>query len=388
MAAFRFSRTDDSQMDPFNAGEPELPGGKPDSLSGGEPELRQGPKPREPQGPGPQQGSDSQTRREGPKPRREQEPKPRPKPRYTAHGEPGGEPHKRADDYQAPVTTGHDYDAPSTDDPPREPRPRKERARKTHPEPDGAGGQTERGRRPLVRLVVVIVLLATFGPLLVGGTESLVVAATEGVYGVVEDLGYLADAFFDDLEDTNPDEDILVVEQDEDDLAAAAALEARLDALLAEGDGGTLHELVSSYFEDKVLSVESYAAEQLGLDTEMIARRFLEDVSAEVDYAYAFSDGTASAYATIISGSGNGLFWALEDAIGSYLAERGLWGQGAASPTAADRERVAELAEEALEGYDGQVSYFVGFDLELVDGEWVIDERDLLETLEYALDLY
>lgn len=385
MAAFRFSRTDDSQMDPFNAGEPELPGGKPDSLSGGEPELRQEPKPREPQGPGPQQGSrQKREARRRPEPRQE----PRPKPRYTAHGEPGGEPHKRADDYQAPVTAGHDYDAPSTDDPPREPRPRKGRARKTHPEPDGAGGQTKRGRRPLARLVVAIVLLAAFGPLLVGCTVSLVVAATEGAYGVVEDLGYLADAFFDDLEDANPDEDILVVEQDEDDLAAAAALEARLDALLAEGDGGTLHELVSSYFEDKVLSVERYAAEQLGLDTEMIARRFLEDVSAEVDYAYAFSDGTASAYATIISASGNGLFWALEDAIGSYLAERGLWGQGAASPTAADRERVAELAEEALEGYDGQVSYFVGFDLELVDGEWVMDERDLLETLEYALDLY
>ena len=71
MAAFRFSRSDESQVDPFNAGEPEMPGGEPDFLAeDDEPEVE-----------------------------------------YAAHGEPGGTPHKPEDNYQAPTTRSHDYDA-------------------------------------------------------------------------------------------------------------------------------------------------------------------------------------------------------------------------------------------------------------------------------------
>ena len=76
MSAFRFSRPDESQVDPFNAGEPELPCDEPD-LPGAAPE-----------GPG----------AEGPD--------------YAPHGEPGGQPHKIEDGYRAPTTRGHAYDAP------------------------------------------------------------------------------------------------------------------------------------------------------------------------------------------------------------------------------------------------------------------------------------
>ena len=85
MAAFRFSRSDESQVDPFNAGEPEMPGGEPDFLAeDDEPEVE-----------------------------------------YAAHGEPGGTPHKPEDNYQAPVARGHDYDAPSIDEPRRTARRRR-----------------------------------------------------------------------------------------------------------------------------------------------------------------------------------------------------------------------------------------------------------------------
>ena len=95
MAAFRFSRTEGSQVDPFKAGEPELPGGEPDALAGAD----------EPEG----------------------------QIEYAAHGEPGGTPHKPEDDYRAPNTRGHDYDAPSIDEPRR---PRRTRARRS-PAPSG-----------------------------------------------------------------------------------------------------------------------------------------------------------------------------------------------------------------------------------------------------------
>ena len=77
MPRFRFSSTPDSQIDPFNAGDPVMPGDEPEWLAeeGGEDEVS-----------------------------------------YAPHGEKDGVPHKPEDNYQAPVTRSRDYDAPSTDE--------------------------------------------------------------------------------------------------------------------------------------------------------------------------------------------------------------------------------------------------------------------------------
>ena len=140
MAAFRFSRSDDSQVDPFNAGEPEMPGGEPDLLA------------------------------------RDDEPEAE----YAAHGEPGGTPHKPEDDYQAPVTRGHDYDAPSIDEPRRTARRRRRAPRAAA----GAAGEvrqrTERDRRLVTKVVIALVLVVSFGSSLMSCAASLVGSAVEG----------------------------------------------------------------------------------------------------------------------------------------------------------------------------------------------------------------
>lgn len=77
MPRFRFSSTPDSQIDPFNAGDPVMPGDEPEWLA--------------------EEGVEDEVS-------------------YAPHGEKSGVPHKPEDNYQAPVTRSHDYDAPSTDE--------------------------------------------------------------------------------------------------------------------------------------------------------------------------------------------------------------------------------------------------------------------------------
>lgn len=341
MAAFRFSRTEGSQVDPFNAGEPELPGGKPDALAGAD----------EPEG----------------------------QVEYAAHGEPGGTPHKPEDDYQAPNTRGHDYDAPSIDEPRR---PRRTRARRS-PAPSGeVQERTVRDRRVVTRVIVLIVLLLSFGSSLASCAIGLVGSAADGIGSAMEGLGAI---FF---EDDSYDGDDYVPEQDADDESAVAALEARLAELLADPASGELHDRVAAYLDEKMLTIEGYTAAELGLDADELATYVLEGTHAEASYAYAFDDGTASAYAEVTARSANELFWTLNDAFGEYLLDNDLWGRDARMPDAAQREHIAAAAEQALGSPAEPETYTYTFLLERVDGAWAVDEDGLDETLESILGLY
>lgn len=339
MAAFRFSRTEGSQVDPFNAGEPELPGGEPDVLAeAGEPEGQV---------------------------------------EYAPHGEPGGTPHKPEDDYRAPTTRGHDYDAPSIDEPRR---PRRKRARRS-PAPSGeVQGRTVRDRRVFTKVIVLLVILVSFGSSLVSCAVGLVGSAAEGVGSAMEDLGAI---FFEE-----DDGDDYVPEQDADDESAVAALEARLAKLLADPASGELHDRVASYLDEKMLTIEGYNAAELGLDADTLATYILEGLDAEVSYAYAFDDGTASAYAEVTARSANELFWALNDAFGEYLLDNDLWGRDVALPDEAQRAHVAAAAEEVLASFAEPETYTYAFLLERTGGAWAVNEQDLDETLESILGLY
>ena len=81
----RLSHTPDSQVDPFNAGDPVMPGGEPEWLD---------------------EAEDFEDAFDD-------------EPPYAPHGDKEGVPHKASDNYQAPTTSGHDYDAPSIDAPAR-----------------------------------------------------------------------------------------------------------------------------------------------------------------------------------------------------------------------------------------------------------------------------
>lgn len=346
MAAFRFSRTEGSQVDPFNAGEPELPGGEPEALAeAGEPEGQV---------------------------------------EYAAHGEPGGSPHKPEDDYRAPTTRGHDYDAPSIDEPRKAKRARARRARTAPPAPASeVGTRTEKDRRVVTRVIVLLVILVSFGSSLVSCAVGLVGSAADGIGSA---MGSLGDVFF---EGDDADEwDDYVPEQDADDESAAAALEARLGELLADPASGELHDRVAAYLDDKMLTIEGYSASELGLDADALATFVLEGLDAEASFAYAFDDGTGSAYAEVTARSANELFWALNDAFGDYLLDNDLWGRDVALPDEAQRAHVAAAAEEVLASFaEPETSTYV-FLLERAGDAWRVNEQDLDETVVSILGLY
>ena len=349
MAAFRFSRTEESQVDPFNAGDPVLPGGEPEALAEAD----------EPEG----------------------------QVEYMAHGESGGTPHKPGDNYQAPTTRGHDYDAPSIDEPSRSARTRPRRSRTapatpTAPESE-VGKRTEKDRRVVTSVIVLLVILVSFGSSLVSCAVGLVGSAADGIGSAVESLG---DVFFED--DDADERDDYVPEQDADDESAAAALEARLDELLADPASGELHDRVAAYLDEKMLTIEGYHASELGLDADALATFVLEGLGAEASFAYAFDDGTGSAYAEVTALSANELFWALNDAFGDYLLDNDLWGRDVALPDDAQRAHVAAAAEEVLASFaEPETSTYV-FLLERTGDVWTVNAQDLDDTVVSILGLY
>ena len=358
MAALRFSHQDESQVDPFTAGEPELPGGEPDRLDEAPDEL------------------------------------PGARPDYAPHGDPTGQPHKPDDNYQAPTTRSHAYDAPSTDEP-SVPR-RRRRARASRPAPgqaDEVRERTRRDRHVATTVILALVLLVSFGSSIVSCAASVLTDAGEGAVDAVQNLGETL--FGDDSDDTDnlggaDDWRDYVPEQDEGDRAATEALQARLDQL-DPGQGPTF-EQVRTYFEQKILDVEGHSAEELGIDASAFARMVVGGISqARAEYAYDWGDGTATAYASISALDANDLFWALDEAVSDYLIEHDLWGEEVIEPTEEQRSYMSDALNEALEEVaaaepDSFGPY--GIELELVDDVWVVSEQSLAETLEMALSLY
>lgn len=347
MATLRFSRSDESPVDPFNAGEPDLPGGEPDSLV--EPEE-----------------IDDQ-------------------PEYAAHGDLSGTPHKPEDNYQAPTTRGHDYDAPSIDKPRRRPRQKPEPAVSADGKARSKGGvqqRTEKDRRVVTRVIVVLIILLSFGSSLVSCAVNLVGSAVDGIGGALESLD---GSLFESEDDTWVD---YAPEQDADDEAAAAALETRLTELFDGADSEALRDRVAAYLDEKMLTIEGYEASELGLDADELAAFVLEGMDAKVSFADAFGDGTASVHAEVTARSANELFWSLNDAFGEYLLDNNLWGQDMAMPDEAQREHIAAAAEKALANFgEPETSTYV-FLLEHASGTWTVNEQYLDETIVSILGLY
>ena len=377
MAALRFSHADDSQVDPFNAGEPELPGGEPEDLAGQE---------------------SAETGLEGDL---DAEWHDAPEPDYAPHGNPSGTPHKPDDNYRPPTTRGHAYDAPSTDDPGTAARGRSRKQSLGQELSDEMRTiaqrtirkRTEKDRRAVTSVIVLLILVVSFGSSIVSCTAGLVDAAVENAGEAVEDLG--ATIFGDDAGAGNDpdgfDWDSYVPEQDANDEAATAALAARLDELVATPDSGQLHDVVASYLDDKLESLVGYSAEELGIDSDAFATWAVGSVSYESEYSYAYEDGTASSYAKISAPDANEVVWAFNDATSDYRHDNGLWGSygdDSTLPTDEQRARLSATFDEVLADAEVQSPDSTSFDLELVDGAWAVDEQDLVDELDMVMDLY
>ena len=356
MSRFRFSSTPDSQIDPFNAGDPIMPGDEPEWLADEE--------------------FDDEWE----------------EPSYAPHGDRDGEPHKSADDYQAPTTRGHDYDAPSIDEAgaPAPERRAPSIGRQWRKAITDVRNSHERpSKRATCGCAVLIIIAFSLYISLVDPLVSCVFHATEtvadGVYTVFFDDGASFDDYVSDGGGNWRDT------ADELDLAAGEAVELRMDELLSDPASGELHERVVAYLDEQLLRWEGYTAAELGIDAGAWATWALSDVTCEVSSIYAYTDGTGTAYLDIESRNLSSVINDADEGLYDYLSEHDLTTFGEQEPhelTDEQRADVSAIWDEAMEHADPTEFSFVSVDLSLVDGTWTLDEEDLEESFESALGLY
>ena len=348
MAGFRFSRNDDAQVDPFNAGEPILPWDDPSSLA--------------------DDGEVFDEKDDGVE--------------YAAHGEgPGaGVPHKHDDNYQAPTTRGHDYDAPSIDVPKKPAKKRPRRSRQNHAPAPGApkAPVTRSQSKPGNALAVIVTLIIAFS--VIGSVVPLVSScvtnvfvddASDGTYSSSTQISLSYDG----------DEWV-----DENDRAASAATE-RLEDLLAGSSSAELRERISTHIDDMFVQAEGMSSDELGIDVEEWAAQVISGTRLREVEAYAYpEDGEAHAYVDVTAPSVNNAFWEADEAVYEYLYQNELLGMPNALDEK-DRERISELFQEATDDIEPE-ELFLSVNLELVDGKWVVDEESLDLFVQDAYGLY
>ena len=361
MPRFTHSHVDDSQVDPFNAADPVMPGGEPEWLVD------------EPEDAG-----------------------------YAPHGEVGGEPHKDADNYQAPTTRGHDYDAPSIDEEPESPttgswmrslgqqwqqamseaQGEKNRAPRPRRAPAPRGGSADprregvaSGLRLVVIAFIIVTVIANVVPTVVSCVGEIADGALSFEWG--DESGY-------DYEDVYEDYGTLL--GDDEGERAAEAMGARLEVLLADPAGGELHERLVSYLDERLLESLGRTSAELGIDGGAWATWFISNVSCGDIEAYAYEKGIAHAYFDIQTPLASSVLWETIDPISSYLAERGLT-DPAIELGADDQRLVSSIFQEELEGAQ-PLDRYCSADLALVDGEWRLEGESLDEFFTDTFGMY
>lgn len=354
MPRLRFSNAPDSQIDPFNAGDPIMPGDEPEWL--------------------------------------DEEPADEEETPYAPHGEKDGEPHKVSDDYQAPTARSHDYDAPSIEGAPA-PTPASRApslGKQWQQAAEGARRAQGRSRKRatlgcVVALAVAVTLFGVVGDLLVSCVPLVTETVADGVDAVFFENGVTFDDYVSDgggdWRDT----------ADELDLAAGKAVERRMGELLADPASGELHERVVAYLDEELLRWQGYTAAELGIDADAWATWALSDVTCEISSIYAYDDGTGAAYLDIEARDLSSVISDADTALFDYLSEYDLTLTHAQDkPELTDEQRAAVGAawSEAMELAEPTGYSFVSVELVRTDGTWALDEADLEDALEDALGLY
>ena len=350
MPRFRFSNAPDSQIDPFNAGDPIMPGDEPEWL--------------------------------------DEEPADEEETPYAPHGEKDGEPHKVSDDYRAPTTRGHGYDAPSIEEAPTTRAP--SLGQQWQRTAEGARRAQGRSRKRttlgcVVALAVAVTLFGVVGDLLVSCVSLVTETVADGVDAVFFENGVTFDDYVSDGGGNWRDT------ADELDLAAGEAVERRMGELLADPASGELHERVVAYLDEELLRWEGYTAAELGIDADAWATWALSDVTCEVSSIYAYDDGTGTAYLNIEARDLSSVINEADAALFDYLSEHDLALPGEQDmPELTDEQRAGAGAvwDEAMELAEPTGYSFVSVELVRTDGAWALDEADLEDALEDALGLY
>lgn len=377
MAKHRLPRTEDPQVDPFSAGEPELPWSSGDEPSADELD--------------PVDGEGDLAAEAGPDDLGE-----------TGGGVAGAGPTRRSGaaagrrdgGYEAPTRPDSRYDAPSTDEGRRR-RPRRSSLELSLDQAAALRTQVARRRRLLWALVAIFMVVSLAAPVascvggLVGRVADAAGDAVESVFdGGDEPAGGWSGAFSDS--DAGP---CFTDAGDAEGEAVLEAFDARMEVLLADPSSGMLHELVANHLSDKLLSLLGYTADELGIDVDAWATWYLGQVSFEMDSAYA-DGGSGTAYAYVTAPDANEIVWDFYDEVSDYLLDNDLWGHYgstdsmAALPSEGQREHVRSVFDEVTAAAEPGDPVLASVYVDYSGGEWVVDERDLVSSLSDVLGLY
>lgn len=356
MPRFRFSSAPDSQIDPFNAGDPVMPGGEPDPLD--------------------ETAHADSTANE---------------PSYAPHGDKDGVAHKPSDNYRAPTTGGHSYDAPSIDVPApaanRHSGPERWRRVKASLAREAASGKRG-GSGCAIAILVFFLIFGGLGDALAGCVSTLGERVSEGLSSVSDDSAPFDESALDAYNALK--EHDWREYADELDLAAADAFEQRMDALLADPSADPATGFVTSALKERLEIWVVYDSTQLGIDAQAATAWALSGLTYQISGVYAFDDGTATIYFDSKAPSLGALIDAAYDGISAYLTanDLGTWSGNPSALSDAQRAETSAIWEEALKDAKEFDESFTSIELTCVDGVWTVDEASLEEALRNSVGLY
>ncbi len=231
-------------------------------------------------------------------------------------------------------------------------------------------------RSPAVRIVIIIVVISILISVL-----NLAFSLVANVAGRVSDA--ISDATY-ELTDRDTD---YTHEEDEDDQAARAFAEETLDAL---STNETARAALAEYFANKIQVYTDYTADELGIDTAQYVDAVLAGFSYTITDVYAFPDsGYASIYFDTAQLDTSDLGDDLISDIYSYLHDQGLTSR---HKTLSDtqKQHVAELYEDALDNLDSveRSSGYLRLTYSAETDSYSVEESDFDDMLTSALWLY
>ena len=293
--------------------------------------------------------------------------------------------------YERPVKRPDNYDAPdTTEEAPARRRPRKSSKPILPKRPRNADSRGKKGRGCITAFIIMVAALSIFGAL--GSCIS------EAVYDLTLNHSSPFDAFddYDDVDDYDYDYDY---EYDSDELDAdeQAVEQATIDTLEAlDEPGGTAETSIIEYFTWDFENLTGFTVEDAGIDPAEYAAWALHTVDYQIHDVYAFSaigeddEDTGSSYFDIELADIDSWRNDFYPEVFEYLDDRGLLDEDDATLSDEDRAFIQELYASTLETYADatHTMEYAGLDFVQRDGEWVPDEDVYDSTLEYLFKLY
>lgn len=334
----------DTQVDPFNAGEPVLPWEEPHAFpidrdeGGGDGSLGEG------ACDGPNKAPDD----------------------YEAHGQSGASTGKRPAEKDASAgepEPGRSVKAP----------------RRSRP---------ERARTPwaILKTILIVAVVVNLAPLVSNiiaesGLPDAMGNAMSGLFGYAPETGF----------DVSFGGDSPAFEEDEEVAEAAKRdcvdlMSARLDAI--PENGAPERERVATFLNASLEDSVGYTADELGIDSGAFADRLVSSFTYEIDSCFAYGNGEASLYFYTRCPSAYSIADAASAAIYEYLdAEGRLDGYGAPL-TDGQKDRVRSLFAEAIGDAQDPIERFCLVSLSQQGDAWTYSEAELDEQVDMALGMW